>query len=163
MALTDFLKQIADSIRSKDGTTEPIVASTFPQRILDIQSGSGDSDFGMPEYIYTGTVTPEEDIVRCNLTIQHGMGVTPIFAIVFVEEYDSVVGVLPYSFVNSVLNNTYCLITGYNNVVQQRLNTFNLDVDESTITIAFVTTSTTNFAIRGGVTYRWFAWKGSEA
>ena len=41
MALTDFLTQIADSIRSKDGTTEPIVATDFPQRILDIPSGGG--------------------------------------------------------------------------------------------------------------------------
>ena len=41
MSLTDFLKQIADSIRSKDGTTEPIPAMDFPQRILNIPSGSG--------------------------------------------------------------------------------------------------------------------------
>ena len=46
MALTDFLTQIADSIRSKDGTTEPIIATDFPQRILDIPSGGG-SDNGL--------------------------------------------------------------------------------------------------------------------
>lgn len=39
MALTDFFTQIADSIRSKDGTTEPILATDFPQRIIDIPSG----------------------------------------------------------------------------------------------------------------------------
>ena len=42
MALTDFLTQIADSIRSKDGTTEPILATDFPQRIIEIPSGGSD-------------------------------------------------------------------------------------------------------------------------
>ena len=42
MALTDFFTKIADAIRQKDGTTEQIIASTFPQRILDIQSGGSD-------------------------------------------------------------------------------------------------------------------------
>ena len=36
MALTDLFTQIANSIRSKDGTTDPIKASDFPQRISDI-------------------------------------------------------------------------------------------------------------------------------
>lgn len=36
MALTDFLQGIADAIRTKDGTTEPIEALKFKQRILDI-------------------------------------------------------------------------------------------------------------------------------
>lgn len=36
MALTDLFTQIANSIRSKDGTTDPILATDFPQRILDI-------------------------------------------------------------------------------------------------------------------------------
>lgn len=39
MALTDFLTQIANSIRSKDGTSDAIVATDFPQRILNIPSG----------------------------------------------------------------------------------------------------------------------------
>lgn len=41
MALTDFLTQIADAIRSKDGTSDAIVATDFPQRILNIPSGGG--------------------------------------------------------------------------------------------------------------------------
>lgn len=41
MTLTDFLNNVADAIRTKDGTTEFIVAIDFPQRILDIPSGSG--------------------------------------------------------------------------------------------------------------------------
>lgn len=42
MALTDLLTQIADSIRSKDGTTEPILATDFPQRIMEIPSDGSD-------------------------------------------------------------------------------------------------------------------------
>ena len=41
MDITSLLSQIADSIRSKDGTTELIYAQDMPQRILDIPtSGS---------------------------------------------------------------------------------------------------------------------------
>ena len=36
MALTDFLSGIADAIRTKEGTTEPITATDFRQRILNI-------------------------------------------------------------------------------------------------------------------------------
>lgn len=35
------LKAIADAIREKDGTTEPIPANTFPERIRAIPSGGG--------------------------------------------------------------------------------------------------------------------------
>ena len=75
MALTDFLTQIADSIRSKDGTTEPIVATDFPQRILDIPSGGSDIK------VATGTFTPSSDVN--NVEIEHGLSVTPNFSIVF--------------------------------------------------------------------------------
>lgn len=50
MALTDLFTQIANSIRSKDGTTEPIVANNFPQRILDIPSGGSDNGLFFQEY-----------------------------------------------------------------------------------------------------------------
>ena len=76
MALTDFLTQIADSIRSKDGTTEPIVATDFPQRILDIPSGGSDVK------VATGTFTPSSNV--SNVEIEHGLSVTPNFSIVFV-------------------------------------------------------------------------------
>lgn len=77
MALTDFLTQIADSIRSKDGTTEPIVATDFPQRILDIPSGGVSSDIRLA----TGTFTPSADVT--NVEIEHGLSAIPNFSIVF--------------------------------------------------------------------------------
>ena len=77
MSLTDFFTQIANAIRSKDGTTEPIVATDFPQRILDIPSGGVSSDIRLA----TGTFTPSADV--SNVEIEHGLSVTPNFSIVF--------------------------------------------------------------------------------
>lgn len=77
MALTDFLTHIADSIRSKDGTTEPIPATDFPQRILDIPSGSMSSDIRLA----TGTFTTSADVM--NVEIEHGLSAMPNFSIVF--------------------------------------------------------------------------------
>lgn len=41
MALSDFLAGIADAIRSKDGTTDPIPAADFAARIGAISGGGG--------------------------------------------------------------------------------------------------------------------------
>ena len=77
MALTDFFTQIANAIRSKDGTTEPIVATDFPQRILDIPSGGVSSDIRLA----TGTFTPSADVKT--VEIEHGLSAMPNFSIVF--------------------------------------------------------------------------------
>ena len=75
MALADLFGGIADAIRAKDGTTAPITASTFPQRIRAIPtgfeislaasrpegaavSGAGRADAGMA---VTVTVVPDEE------------------------------------------------------------------------------------------------------
>lgn len=79
MALTDFLSGIADAIRSKDGTTEPIVATDFPQRILDIPSGSGGGSGDIK--VATGTFTPSADVKT--VEIEHGLSAMPNFSIVF--------------------------------------------------------------------------------
>lgn len=90
MALTDFFTQIANAIRSKDGTTEPIVATDFPQRILDIPSGGGSSDIK----VATGTIILSEDrrIVWSQyasqyMEIEHGLGVTPNFAFMYDADF----------------------------------------------------------------------------
>ena len=74
MALTDFLTQIADSIRSKDGTTEPIPAIDFPQRILTLPvSGSS-----VPSGMAVGSFTLSED--STTVSIEHNLGVVPQYA-----------------------------------------------------------------------------------
>lgn len=40
--ITDLFDDIADAIREKDETTDPIVADTFPARIRAIPSGGTD-------------------------------------------------------------------------------------------------------------------------
>lgn len=76
MALTDFLTQIANSIRSKDGTTDLIVATDFPQRILDIPSGGGDINLSY------GTFIPTENTKT--VIVEHGLNIVPNFGIVFI-------------------------------------------------------------------------------
>ena len=76
MSLTDFFTQIANAIRSKDGTTDPILATNFPQRILDIPSSGGEI-----VKISSGTFTPSSDVT--SVEIEHGLSVTPNFSIVF--------------------------------------------------------------------------------
>ena len=92
MALTDFFTQIANAIRSKDGTTEPIVATDFPQRILDIPSGGGGGSSDIK--VATGTIILSEDrrIVWSQyssqyMEIEHGLGVTPNFAFMYDADF----------------------------------------------------------------------------
>ena len=70
MALTDFLTQIANSIRSKDGTTESIIATDFPQRILDIPSGGG-SDNGLffQEYSSASDISINNSVLNIDLNV----------------------------------------------------------------------------------------------
>ena len=107
MALTDFFTQIANAIRSKDGTTEPIVATDFPQRILDIPSGGGGGSSDTK--VATGTIILSEDrrIVWSQyasqyMEIEHGLGVTPNFALMYDADYTTVDNYPTYSgaFVN---------------------------------------------------------------
>lgn len=76
MVLIDLLTQIANSIRNKDGTTEPIVATDFPQRILNIPSGSSNI------VLSHGTFTPAEN--TNTVTVEHGLSTAPNFGIVFI-------------------------------------------------------------------------------
>jgi len=68
------LKAIADAIREKDGTTEPIPAKNFPERIRAIQTGGT-----LPEDVRTITLTadpPEGGTVSGGGVAQDGMTVT---------------------------------------------------------------------------------------
>ena len=76
MDITSLLTQIADSIRSKDGTTELIHAPDMPQRILDIPTSGSEI-----VKISSGTFTPSQNV--SSVEIEHGLSVTPNFSIVF--------------------------------------------------------------------------------
>ena len=86
MALTDFFTQIANSIRSKDGTTEPIVATDFPQRILDIPSGSGGLfDCYNGEFVLNYDHNLFVDNAENKLIISHNIGKVPLAMILYCE------------------------------------------------------------------------------
>lgn len=51
--LTNFLTDVADSIREKKGTTEPILASNFDTEIGSIQSGGADFEIKDASYLFS--------------------------------------------------------------------------------------------------------------
>lgn len=151
MALTDFLTQIADSIRSKDGTTEPIPATDFPQRILDITGGGG-SD--LPSNINTGTFTVAEDTTE-PITIPHGCGSTPITVFIYPDNPEYLIGNIAYSFLGGTTSSVYKLVITNNKGAGEKINVFNVEIDDANITI---TNLNTTYKFRAGAIYRWFAW-----
>ena len=53
------LKAIADAIRQKEGTTEPIPANDFPARIRALETGGGSSDYAIPLVVTSDTAGAE--------------------------------------------------------------------------------------------------------
>ena len=153
MALTDLLTQIADSIRSKDGTTEPIVAKDFPQRILDIPSGGS----VLPSNIKTGTFTVAED-TSDTITIPHGCGSTPITVFIYPDNPDYIIGKIPYSFLGGSKDIQYRIVTINTSAVSIKSGVFNIEIDDTNIVVS---TSNTTYKFRAGAIYRWFAWEAS--
>lgn len=150
MALTDFLTQIADSIRSKDGTSEPIVANDFPQRILNIPSGGSD----LPDSIKTGTFTVAEDTVD-TITIPHGLGATPTMFFIFPDNPEYLIGNIGYSFLGTAKDLPITFVTKNNSVMGLVYHIYSTTCDDTNITI---TATNTNYMVRAGAIYRWFAW-----
>ena len=151
MALTDFLTQIADSIRSKDGTTDAIKATEFSQRILNIPSGGG-----LPSNIKTGTINLSEDSL--SITIEHGLGHVPSAIILFDEDAVLVNNKLNYSMieVESIYGTQFGIWNNYkgetNNGVRYTVVT---GINENTFNAVSIADT---YYFRSGVTYRWFVW-----
>lgn len=154
MALTDFLKQIADSIRSKDGTTDMIVANDFPQRILAIPSGGSE----LPSNIKTGTFTVAEDTLE-PVTIAHGLGsVSPVLVYILTDNPEYVVGKLPYAIIGGVDKSGEKVITGTSHAITSKYNVFDVSVDNTNIVI---TPSTSSYKLIAGLNYRWLILEAS--
>ena len=152
MALTDFLTQIADSIRSKDGTTDLIVATDFPQRILDIPSGGWS---GLPDSIKTGTFTVAEDTVE-TITIPHGLGTTPTMFFIFPDNPEYIIGNIGYTFMGIAKDIGITFATKYNKLMSAVYSIYTTTCDDANI---IITNTDATYMIRAGVTYRWFAWR----
>lgn len=148
MVLTDFFIQIANSIRSKDGTTEPILASEFPQRILDISSGG----LELPASVKTGTFTVSQDSTE-PLVIQHGLtNFSTVACVVFPDNIDYAVGHIGYAFLGgvNVSNEQFC--TANNAQITSKYGIAPIAVNNESITI----TPNGTYKIIAGIIYRWF-------
>lgn len=171
MALTDFLTQIADSIRSKDGTTEPIPAIDFPQRILDIPSG------GVTGYsISQGSFILESDHVLGNSSelipfkIIHNLGKVPRVFFMFQTEIrskQSVVGADMFRTLQSTVDSMEDMIVSH--IIKINGSTNNANVqwqvypDEEDKLNAIIigggtfSTNLKSYVIRSGCKYNWIA------
>ena len=148
MLLTDFLTQIANSIRSKDGTTEPILASEFPQRILNISSGGVE----LPVSVKTGTFTVSQDSTEI-LVVPHGVTNFSIIAcVIFPDNIEYAVGKIPYSFLGGTSLSNEQFGTGHNAAITSKYGIATIVVDNERITI----TSNGTYKIIAGIVYRWF-------
>lgn len=150
MALTDFLTQIADSIRSKDGTTDVIKAKDFPQRILDIPSGGGNIKFAK------GSFTLSEN--QNSITIEHNIGITPEVIVLVtnttsLKTYDNSITGIIYS-----TEFTNCFVMyGKNSSVRVLLSNIVTDKTDTQFTI-----SSSTYSLLQGVKYNWYVIGGTE-
>ena len=151
MALTDFLTQIADAIRSKDGTSDAIVATDFPQRILNIPSGGG-SD--LPDTIKTGTFTVAEDTIE-TITIPHGLGVTPTIVLILSDNIDYAIRKIPYAILGGIDISEEKIVTSNSGALTVKYGIMTITNDNTNIVI---TVSNSNYKMIAGLVYRWFAW-----
>ena len=155
MALTDFLTQIANAIRSKDGTTEPIVATDFPQRILDIPSGGGS---GLPDSVKTGTFTVAEDTAD-TVIIAHGLGaVTPSTVLIYPDNPEYVIGKIKYAILGGIDISGEKIVTSNASGLAGKYGIMSITVDETNI---IITPSNTTYRLVAGLNYRWYIWEES--
>ena len=148
MALTDFLTQIADSIRSKDGTTEPILASEFPQRIMNIPSGG----LELPPTVKTGTFTVSQDSTDA-LVVPHGLtNFSSIACVIFPDNIEYAVGKIPYAILGGFDVSAEKIVTTNSSKITYKYNIASIAVDNENITI----TPSGTYKIIAGIVYRWF-------
>lgn len=150
MVLTDFFAQIANSIRSKEGTTEPILALEFPQRILDISSGG----LELPSSVKTGTFTVSQDSTE-PLVVPHGLtNFSTVACVVFPDNIEYAVGRIGYAFLGgvNVCEEQFC--TGHNTQITCKYGIAPITVNNESITITI--TSKGTYKIISGIVYRWF-------
>ena len=149
MALTDFLTQIANSIRNKDGTTEPILASEFPQRILNISSGGVE----LPVLVKTGTFTVSQDSTEA-LVVPHGLtNFSTIACVIFPDNIEYAVGHIPYSILGGFDVSQEKIVTNNGSALVSKYGIVSIAVDSENITL---TPSGTTYKIIAGIVYRWF-------
>ena len=149
MALTDFLEGIASAIRTKDGTTAPIPANEFVQRILTLPA-SGSS---VPSGMAVGSFTLSED--STTVSIEHNIGAVPKYAFLCTLEQEP----MNYSMIALAKQMTGNLadwnIRYVNDAYAVNAYNANAAFTDSTESVITAQAVNTNYYFRSGYTYLW--------
>lgn len=153
MALTDFLTDIANAIRSKDGTSAPIVANDFPQKILDIPSGGG-----LPDDMIIGDFTPQKDVSE--YTITHGKSKNPKCIFVYVTEITGIYTMRAYLNISmdtgdEIVERTALSYTPYNSSVPAVLTNTNATPPTFSDERFTIYARSSTYSYKAGVTYHY--------
>lgn len=120
--------------------------------IANIPTG-GES--GLPDSIKTGTFTVAESTVE-TITITHGLGTTPTMFFIFPDNPEYIIGNIDYSFIGTAKDLGFTFATKANKLMANVYNIYTTTCDDTNI---IITSNSTTYMIRAGVTYRWFAWR----
>lgn len=151
MVLTDFLKRIADAIRSKDGSSDVIPANEFAQRIIDLPAGGSSIPVAM------GTFTPAENIKY--VEVEHGMDVIPNISIIF-PIHDNFVSTANsiWAYVStSVLPQHYGAYSNWGNIGWIGSKTEGCDIYDEKKIMFNGNSQNANLFFRAGICYYWMA------
>ena len=163
MALTDKLTDIADAIRDKTGGTSKLTLEEMVTAIEGIQAGGGGLPSGISA-LATGTWSIQT-AQTTQLTIPHGMGVTPNFFILYVESETPVLADYQY-FIVSQFGFAQPLIVGSTTQPAYRIYRYGMSNNWSqaaTLTTAIADNNllavynSSTYQIKPKVTYRWIA------
>lgn len=98
---TDTLTAIANAIRTKDETTEPIKVEDFASRILELGKGLnfGDLEFNC------GYIEHDTHVEAKNAPIYHGLSDIPYFSIIIsIEDYETLINKCAANNINILAN-----------------------------------------------------------
>lgn len=146
-----LLKNMANAIRTKDGSTELFGVDVFENKILNITSGGGS---GLPSNIKTGTFTVAEDTVE-TITIPHGLGATPAIVLILPDNPDYAIGKIQYAILGGIDVSGEKIVTSISGALTAKYGIMTISVDDTNIVIA---PQTSTYKLIAGLNYRWFVW-----
>lgn len=144
-----LLKNMANAIRTKDGSTELFGVNSFEEKILNIPSGGSE----LPNNIKTGTFTVAKDTLEA-VTIAHGLGaVTSILVYIQPDNPEYAVSNIPYAILGGIDKTQEKIVTSNNGSLVSKYGICNINVDDTNIVI---TPTSTTYKLIAGLNYRWF-------
>lgn len=177
----ESISNIANAIRTKNGSTDTYKVSQMAEAILSIPSEGGITPSGtisitangkydvtnyaqadvsvstsgdLPNNIFTGTFSVDEDS-NAGIQIQHNIGSTPIQVFIYPDNSEEAINTFANTVVGGMSDNIYCMVTNSVKAKSVKSSIFNIIVDNSNITIEIVNS---NYYMRSSLVYRWIAW-----